>query len=200
MRRTRHRRGLAAFEAVLLLLILAAGMALLAGQAERSRSRLRESLADRQIVLLREAMAAYHRDTGLFPPGEADFAAGDAFDALQRVDASARLLQTWPAPAGQQGDAHVDPWRRPYRYLAGENAEAVVAENGGWPVFVSAGPDGRFGGSDGPSARADDRRTDELRTTGSAPAAAGPTSPRQCSSCRSGGAVREGGPRRGPGG
>jgi type II secretory pathway pseudopilin PulG len=158
------RPALAALEAVLLLVIVAVGLSLMAGQAESARDQLRENLATRQIAVLREALSAYYLDTGTFPPGKPDSSAGDAFKALRSWPTSSAVLANWPQPAPAQPEAiPCDPWRTPYRYVAPENDRSQqVTGNGGWPFFLSAGPDGDFGDAGSPAAEVDNRRTDEL--------------------------------------
>jgi type II secretory pathway pseudopilin PulG len=158
------RPALAALEAVLLLLIVAAALALLAGQAESARNRLRQDLATRQLAALREALAVYYLHTGSFPAGRPDLAANDAFRTMQALPSCRPVLADWPAPAMTLPDAEpADPWRSAYRYIASDNDRSgQVADNGGWPFFVSAGPDGDFGDSANPAAETDNRRTDEL--------------------------------------
>src|SRR5512140_3636556 len=75
--------ALAALEAILLLVIFAAGLALVAGQAESARNRLRQDLATRQLGMLREALTVYYLDTGTFPPSRQDLSAADAFKTLR---------------------------------------------------------------------------------------------------------------------
>jgi type II secretory pathway pseudopilin PulG len=159
------RPALAALEALLLLVIVAAGLSLLVGQAESARDRLRQDLASRQLRDLREALSVYYLDTGTFPPGKPDATSSDAFKALRSWPSSAAVLANWPQPAPAQADAApCDPWRTPYRYIAADNDRMQqAASNGGWPFFLSAGPDGDFGDSASPAAEIDNRRTDELR-------------------------------------
>ncbi len=156
--------GLAALEALLLLVIAAAGLALLAGQAEAVRDRLRQELASRQLAALREALTVYYLDTGTFPAGAADLSATDAFRRLRSSLPAGTVPADWPqAPREPGRDDPLDPWRRTYRYIGpGNDSAAQPADNGGWPLFVSAGPDGDFGGPGNPGAEVDNRRTDEL--------------------------------------
>jgi general secretion pathway protein G len=158
------RRGLAALEALLLLVIVVAGLSLLVGQAESARDQLRTDLASRQLAVLREALSVYYLDTGTFPPGKPDATCGNAFKALWSWPSSGMVLANWPQPAPAQPDAApCDPWRTPYRYIAPESDRSQqVAGNGGWPFFLSAGPDGDFGDAGRPAAEVDNRRTDEL--------------------------------------
>ena len=157
-------RGLAALEALLLLVIVSATLALVVGQAESARDRLRQDLASRHLSLLREALSVYYLETGTFPPGRPDGACGDAFKALRSRPSSGTVLAEWPQPAlGQPDVAPCDAWRSAYRYVTPENdLSQQVAGNGGWPFFLSAGPDGDFGGGAGPAGEVDNRRTDEL--------------------------------------
>lgn len=157
-------RGLAALEALLLLAIVSAALALLIGQAESARDRLRQDLASRHLSLLREALTVYYLDTGTFPPGAPDAAAADAFRTLRSLPSSAAVLADWTPPAPDQPDAPPrDAWRTTYRYIAPQNdLSQQVAANGGWPFFLSAGPDGDFGGPTAPASEIDNRRTDEL--------------------------------------
>lgn len=161
---TRTARGLAALEAVLLFVIAAAALALAAGQMEASRTRMRQDLASRQLDLLREALVVYYLDQGAFPPGRLDLSARQTLKTLRQVPPAARLLAEWPAAADSAPEAEpLDPWRNPYRYLhAGNDRYGQVADNGHWPLFVSAGPDGWFGGMADPAGEVDNRRTDEL--------------------------------------
>jgi type II secretory pathway pseudopilin PulG len=156
--------GVAALEAILLLAVVAAALALLAGQAESARNRLRQDLASSQLAILREALAVYYLDTGSFPPGKIDLSSRDAFKTMRALPACACALADWPQPAMADPDSGpVDPWRSAYRYIAPENdGTGQVADNGGWPLFVSAGPDGDFGDPADPAAEADNRRTDDL--------------------------------------
>jgi type II secretory pathway pseudopilin PulG len=158
------RPALAALEALLLLVIVTAGLSLLVGQAESSRAHLRQNLATRQIAVLREALSVYYLDTGTFPPGRPDAASGDVFKTLRSWPSCGTVLADWPQAAPAQTDAApCDPWRIPYRYIAPENDRSQqIAGNGGWPFFLSAGPDGHFGDSASPAAEIDNRRTDEL--------------------------------------
>ena len=157
-------RGLAALEAVLLFFICAAVLAVLAGQTEAMRTRMRQDMADRQLALLREALVVYFLDQGAFPPGQGDLSAGDAWNAIRLVPSAGRTVSGWPAPVGgPPRSVPLDPWRHAYRYMCLSNDRSgQVIDNGHWPVLVSAGPDGRFGGITDPAAEVDNRRTDEL--------------------------------------
>jgi len=162
------RSALAALEALLLLVIVTAGLSLLVGQAESARDRLRQDLASRQLAVLREALSVYYLDTGTFPPGRPDAASGDGFKTLRSLPSSGRILADWPPPGPTRPDAApCDPWRLAYRYIAPENdLSRQVAANGDWPFFLSAGPDGDFGDPASPAAEVDNRRTDELPASG----------------------------------
>lgn len=162
--RTGTARGLAALEAVLVFVVMGVGLGLAAGLAEGMRTRLRQDLAGRQLNLLREATLVYYLDQGDFPPGRDDLAATDAWKMLRSVAPSAKVLAAWGSPADTPVSAEpVDPWRRPYRYVcAGSDRSKLVLDNGSWPVFVSSGPDRRFGGISDPAAEADNRGTNEL--------------------------------------
>ncbi len=157
-------RGLAALEALLLLVIVAAALCLLAGQTESARDRLRQDLASRQLAVLQEALVVYYLDAGAFPAGAADLSASDVFRSLSSTPAAATVLADWPqAPREVGREEPVDPWQSAYRYMApGNDRGQQVAGNGSWPVFVSAGADGDFGGPANPSAEVDNRRSDEL--------------------------------------
>ena len=149
-----RRPALAGLEAILLLVIVAAGLALLAGLAESARNRLRQDLATHQLALLREALTVYYLDTGTFPPGRTDLSATDAFRALRALPPSGSLLADWPATAMALRPEPADPWQTAYRYIAGENdLLQQVAGNGGWPSFICAGPRYRFRRSDPPRDR-----------------------------------------------
>lgn len=148
---------------MLLLVIVAAALALFAGQAESARNRLRQDLASQQLAALREALTVYYLHTGSFPAGRPDLAANDAFRTMQALPPCGSVLADWPAPAMIQPEAEpADPWRSTYRYIAPDNDKSgQVSDNGSWPLFISAGPDGDFGDSTDPAAEADNRRTDE---------------------------------------
>ncbi len=77
-------------------------------------------------------------------------------------------LATAPAAWGSVRDS----WGRSLACLTAANPSAIhrkaVAANQNRPIFVSAGPDGRFGLQD-VSAASDNLRSDELRTTDNGP-------------------------------
>ena len=156
-------RGIAILEAVLLFVVIAGALALLAGQAEALRGRLRQKLATEQLRILQEVLVVYYLNVGSFPPGQENLSAGQAWDALQASSAVRGTLAGWTAPAARQTqDPPIDAWGRAYRYLTLANdVSDLVVSNGNWPIFVSAGPDGDFGDLD-PSAEADNCRTDAL--------------------------------------
>jgi type II secretory pathway pseudopilin PulG len=158
------RPALAALEAILLLVIVSAGLALLAGQTESVRNTLRQDMATRQLALLGEALTVYYLDTGTFPPGQEDLSAGEAFRTLRALPSAGRVLSAWsPGPSILPADQPADPWRTPYRFIAREfDPDGQVAANGGWPSFVSAGPDTAFGDRTNARAETDNRHTDEL--------------------------------------
>ncbi len=158
------RPALAALEAILLLVIVAAGLALWAGQAESARDRLRQALATEQLALLQEALTVYYLDQGAFPPGQPDLGGAAPFKALRALPSSNTLLPDWPTTAAPSPQTEpTDPWRSSYHYITTENDRwQQVANNGGWPFFVSPGPDRDFGGLASPAAEVDNRRTDEL--------------------------------------
>lgn len=156
--------GLAAMEAVLLFVVCAAALALLAGQGETMRTAMRNDLATRQLVMLREALHVYYLDEGAFPCSRADLAAGDAWKTLHSVPSAAKVLASWPGltetPAASEP---LDPWRQQYRYLhSPQDYSHQVTDNGDWPVFISSGPDRRFGSLSDPAGELDNRTTDEL--------------------------------------
>ncbi|HOA72743.1 MAG TPA: hypothetical protein PL151_11195 [Phycisphaerae bacterium] len=107
---------------------------------------------------------------------EADPAAVDRMLALMAgVPAARARLETLPAvlrvapaesarSAGAWGSIR-DPWGRPLHCLTASSPLAVhrkaVAANQGRPIFISAGPDGRFGFQD-VSAASDNIRSDEI--------------------------------------
>ncbi len=156
-------RGLTALEAVLLFLIVAAALALLAGRVEGVRTVLREHLATRQLALLQEATLVYFLNQGTFPPGCGDQSSAHTWHALGSAAPSAKVLAGWPTPGNLSADGPADPWQQPYRYLYHDgDSSHRSADNGGWPVFQSAGPDQEFGGMSEPARQVDNRSTDEL--------------------------------------
>jgi len=128
-------------------------------------------LASRQLAVLREALVVYFLETGSFPLGKPDLSAADAFRTIGALPSCSAVLADWPAPAMVQPDAGpIDPWRSAYRYIAPQNdPSGQVDGNGGWPVFVSPGPDGDFGDSGNAAAESDNRRTDELHAADAEP-------------------------------
>jgi type II secretory pathway pseudopilin PulG len=72
---------------------------------------------------------------------------------------------TWPVEESVGQWVAVDAWGRPMRCLTAQSSSEVAREavsaNRGKPVFISAGPDGRFGMAAG-VADADNLRSDEL--------------------------------------
>jgi len=164
-RSSHSRRGMSAVEAMLAFALLSCALFLLTGYLETQRNRLRQTLADRQLAALREALLVYFLNTGQFPPGQDDLAPDLAWRALSDLPQTAPLIRHWPAPAGWPAELQpVDPWGGRYRYITRQNDRSGrVLDNGNWPVFVSAGPDGRYGDKD-LTAEADNRSTDEIES------------------------------------
>ncbi|HOQ87252.1 MAG TPA: hypothetical protein PLQ89_16180, partial [Phycisphaerae bacterium] len=149
------------------------------GEAMR---RIRHGYADAVLVVGMEDclnavnLAANANLRALASGYEADPAAVDRMLALMAgVPAARARLETLPAvlrvapaesarSAGAWGSIR-DPWGRPLHCLTASSPLAVhrkaVAANQGRPIFISAGPDGRFGFQD-VSAASDNIRSDEI--------------------------------------
>lgn len=110
--------------------------------------------------------------------GDADVSDGSAdgiVAILAAMPASRQILDQITSPLRIQRDARgnevpgwgtvQDPWGHRLRCLTASSPSAVerqaVAANGGRPIFISAGPNGRFHTATGTEA-ADDLRSDEL--------------------------------------
>lgn len=161
----------------LLLVVAALGIS-------RIRSDLKHQQVQELLSALDDALFAYHDATGEWPTeagaGQGDRSpwSGDAardhglraaekvIQALTTLPASRSVLERVPGVLriGEQdaGDGRwesvQDSWGHPLHCLTAaspsESDRQLVEANGGRPVFVSAGPDGRFG-TDDPAARAD---------------------------------------------
>ncbi|MCK6482749.1 MAG: hypothetical protein L6R00_01265 [Phycisphaerae bacterium] len=140
------------------------------GWTRSVRVRLKRESAVRLLAALNQALDAYHRDQGAFPP-ESDDASADAAVSLLLLHHQARDLLV-DVPAGYWSAATprrlVDPWGAPLRYIGSQREPARVATNGGRPFFASAGPDGAFGDRR-PTALADDLAGDDPAILESAP-------------------------------
>lgn len=157
------------FETAILAVVLGIVLFVVAGGVGAMRQQAKRNLCARLMTHLSEALAAYYRSTGTYPPGSPDASAGGAIAALCRVEGSAAALRGLPASLRVGTEPIVgclDPWRRALRYLTadapGERERQEVAVNGGVPIFESAGRDGEFSDR-GPAGATDNFRTSDLR-------------------------------------
>ena len=137
-----------------------------------------------------KALSAYHHATGRWPgdaegatsvdtPPENDGSGDRVIAILRAVPDSQKVLDQIPpifrvaatsdplaaGPASQPASSTVqDAWGHRFRCITADSPNPAehdaVAANDGKPVFISAGPDGRFGPQDQPNA-ADNIRSDE---------------------------------------
>ncbi len=148
------------------------------------RDDLKQRRTEQLLVRLDQALVAYHRATGRWPadPGpradgsttpENDGSGDRIIAVLADEPESRKVLDQIPpifrarrsadtAAGSAWGGVH-DAWGRPLRCLTANGStpaelDAVIA-NGGRPIFISAGPDERFGPPDLPPA-ADNIRSD----------------------------------------
>ncbi len=157
------------FETAILAAVIGVVLFILAGGLGAMRQQAKRNLCIRLMTQLSEALTAYHRQTGTYPPGAPDLSAGPAITAVEGVDRAAAALSALP-PSLHLGEdpavGCVDPWGVPLRYLTttapSQRDRQEVAANGGVPIFESAGRDRDFGTFQ-PSASADNIRTNDLR-------------------------------------
>ena len=151
------------------------------------RSDLKHNQVGQLLAILDDALSAYHQATGKWPtePGaenegrasaEHDGSADRVIAVLAAEPASRAILdKTRPVlrviPVADIADGASelpwgtvqDAWGRPLRCLTAASKSPLdreaVAVNGGRPIFISAGPDGRFGTRD-IAAAADNLRSD----------------------------------------
>jgi hypothetical protein len=157
------------FETAILAAVIGVVLFILAGGLGAMRQQAKRNLCIRLMTQLGEALAAYHRQTGTYPPGAPDLSAGPAITAIEGVDRAAAALSALP-PSLHLGEdpaaGCVDPWGVPLHYLTttapSQRDRQEVAANGGVPIFESAGRDRDFGTFQA-SASADNIRTNDLR-------------------------------------
>ncbi len=157
------------FEAALIAAALAIVLFLVAGGVGTIRQQAKRNLCTRLMTQLGDALVKYHQATGTYPPGAPDSSAGNAVQAMLRVEAAAAALKTLPLSLRMGAEplvGGVDPWGRPLRYLTAdvqnEHDRQEVAANGGVPIFESAGRDKDFGDSN-PATATDNVRTSDLK-------------------------------------
>jgi type II secretory pathway pseudopilin PulG len=119
------------------------------------------------IAALARAASLYHESTGAYPPGRIDAGCDRALIALHASPRPAQTLKGVSGPwlAAVNGLPRcVDPWGREVRYLTDLTEVAAyrrrLIQNGGVPIFESAGPDRDFGDSE-PGDQSDNIRSDE---------------------------------------
>ena len=172
--RTRPRRplttrpGLTSVETLLFAAALGFVGLLLALGTSSIRDELKRKQTHDMLLVLDRALALYHDTTDQWPeaaPAEPVASTAhrnpsrDVLAALLTVPASSQVLNEIPAilwaNAGMASSANAtqvvlqDAWGREVRCLtlasASESDRQLVEANGRCPVFLSAGPDGRFG-------------------------------------------------------
>ncbi len=151
-------------EMAVVVLAVGAGLFLLNGWMRSIREGAKRDLATRLLASLDQALARYHRGTGEYPSAAGSEPARSAVSTLYRFERTRPQLADLPSSV-LRGDAAkgfwlVDPWGRRLRYVTQDNAMPYARANEGRPVFVSAGPDRRFGVED-PAGIGDDLRSDD---------------------------------------
>ena len=157
-------RAMTLTEMAVVVMAVGAGLFLLNGWMGSIREGAKRDLATRMLASLDKALARYHRETGEYPAAAGLEPARSAVTTLYRFERTGPLLADLP-PSVLRGDAAkgfwlVDPWGRRLRYVTQDNAMPYARANEGRPVFVSAGPDRRFGVED-PAGIGDDLRSDD---------------------------------------
>lgn len=140
-----RRWGMTVVEAAIVVLALGVVLFVLGGVARWTRQQAKDRLAWRMLGALDQALGAYYRLEGAYPPGRQDGEADDAVAALLSRPGSASKLASLPAALRGRGGAGaklLDPWARRLRYLTERfDDSGRVAANGGRPIFLLA--DGR---------------------------------------------------------
>ena len=183
------RRALTLIETLIAAMLIALVLVIITVGVGTVRGDLKRRQTAQLLAQLDKALTAYHRATGRWPsdpegppsldaPSENDGSGDRIIAALTTVPPSRKLLDELPAifrvaaapdspaasPTSQPASSTVqDSWGHRLRCITADSPNPVehdaVAANDGKPVFISAGPDGRFGPQDHPDA-ADNIRSD----------------------------------------
>lgn len=183
------RRAVTLSETLVALAAVGLAILVLALGTDGVRTELKRKQCAELAQSLHRALLAYHQSTGGWPAGSQRPAESSAdpltaggvesgtrvLGELARLGVSRTVLAALPEAlradaGGAAGEPElkwasvVDPWGNPLICLTSTSPLAAqrkaVAANRGCPIFISAGPDGRFGLND-PSAASDNIRSDE---------------------------------------
>ncbi|MBN2563533.1 MAG: type II secretion system protein [Phycisphaerae bacterium] len=149
-------------EMTIVVFVVGVGLFLLIGWVNNVRQAAKRDLAIRLLADLDKALVRYHRATGCYPTSHGPNSAIQATIDLLDHDRTRPILlalpqAVWETPAKRN---LVDPWGTPLQYHSATSGSALVKANNGRPIFVSAGPDRRFGDGD-PAGLGDNLRSDD---------------------------------------
>ncbi len=161
-----NRNGMTLIEMAVVVLMTGVFLFLIAGWMKSVRQGAKQDLAIEMLGRLDQALARYHRSTGVYPPGPPPDSGLSAPAELLNHEKTQKELKELPASVWR-GQTLVDPWGTPLRYLPADSDSPYVHANNNIPVFLSAGPDRDFGDIDrtciGDNLRSDDPRQDAFR-------------------------------------
>lgn len=165
-----RRRAMTFSETLIVAAMIGLALTLVALGISAVRAELRTQQTWELLATLAEALEAYHEQRGAWPVDDredyhkqaeggdgADGSAERVLELLHGVEASAVVLERVPEVlrAGRTGQTRwtvVDGWGHRLRCMTAESPRLLerqaVAANGGKPIFVSAGANGRFGTDD----------------------------------------------------
>ncbi len=160
-----RRRAMTFSETLIVAMLVGAALLLVALGIATVRTDLRTHQTWELLARLDDALNAYYGSTGSWPvdpraTAERSSASGASestvivLAALQRTPKSDQVLERVPEVLRRESYEPdvwivVDGWGRPLRCMTANSPRTLerqaVAANGGKPIFVSAGGDGRFG-------------------------------------------------------
>jgi general secretion pathway protein G len=130
-RRDRHDAGYTLLELLIVLAILGVIAAFAAPRVIGYFERSKTHAAEIQIANISAALDLYRLDTGAYPTAD---------EGLQALIVKPAQTSHWHGPYLTRNDGIIDPWGRPYIYKP--------SPDGGPPVIMSYGADGKPGGTD----------------------------------------------------
>jgi len=133
--RPRRRRGFTLLELLVVLAIIATLVAVVAPSIFRNVGDAKTAAAKSQIEIFGLALDAYRIDNDTYPTSDQGLA------ALRTKPTSGNLPRNWRGPYLRK-DVPLDPWGRPYVYVA------PGVENPASFDLYTLGRDGKAGGSD----------------------------------------------------
>jgi general secretion pathway protein G len=128
--RRQRQGGMTLMEILVVLVLLGAIMALVAGQFIQRGEKAKADIARIQVQEISQALDLFKLEIGRYPTQS---------EGLQALVSKPSGVNRWNGPYWKQNQVPKDPWQNEYKYV-------VPGKNNAPYEVISLGPDGREGG------------------------------------------------------